>query len=113
MEARMDIVREGNLLFDTVSRTVSKLLPLVREDFSKVQQWFPRLREIDLLHGLEYDPEVPLRDEINILRPCPLTAQYRSLTNSLTRTALHDAALDSGSDSLLPQLVGELWRPST
>jgi hypothetical protein len=75
--------------------------------FPEMQKQFPNLRDSDLLHGLEYDPEVPLRDELHLSRSCLLADQYRSLARSISRANLEEdkVLINGGEESLLPWLV--------
>ena len=103
------VERERNLLTDAIFRAQSQLFAPLLQDFPQVQKWFPHLRKADLLHGLEYDPEVPLRDELHLSRSCLLAEQYRSLAQSLS-CANFDAAKmlpHGGDESLLPSLIGK------
>lgn len=101
------VERESNLLTDAIFRAQSRLFSPILQDFPEVQKWFPNLRESDLLHGLEYDPEVPLRDELHLRRSCPLAEQYRSLARSISRANLEKSKVlsNGGEESLLPWLV--------
>lgn len=104
------VEREHNLLTDAIFRAQSRLFAPILEDFSEVQKRFPNLRDSDLLHGIEYDPEVPLRDELHLRRACPLAKQYRSLAQSISRANPdEDKILTSdGEESLLPLLVNNV-----
>jgi hypothetical protein len=59
-KGEVELVRKSNILFDAVFRAQSRLLPIARSHVNDVMKVFPRLQERDLLHGPEYDPEVPL-----------------------------------------------------
>lgn len=100
------VSREGNLLFDAVASAQRRLMPLITEAFDiEVRKRFPDLGARDLLHGLEYDPEVPLRDELHVFRVCPLAAQYRGLARSIQRANLERDLLPGDEQPLLPLLV--------
>ncbi len=106
-DVNIRVERESNLLVDAVFRAQSRLFSPVLEYFPEVQKRFPNLRDSDLLHGLEYDPEVPLRDELHLRRSCPLADQYRSLARSISRANLEEDKVltNGGEESLLPWLV--------
>lgn len=99
------IMREGTRLYDAVFRAQSRLFSIVLNDFPSVRTSFPRLDARDLLHGLEYDPEVPLSDELQIRRACPLADQYRSLARSITKAHPTDEVFAADEGVLLPMLV--------
>lgn len=63
----------------------------------------------DLGHGLEYDAEVALRDELHLSRSCHLAQQYRSLARSLSRANADTAKMlgSGGDESHLPSWVGK------
>lgn len=55
------------------------LLPLCLPAYNEACGTAPHLGEEHLLHALEYDPQVPLSDELQLSRRSTLSAQYRWL----------------------------------
>lgn len=61
------------------------LAPILDQELANIQKHFPQLTRNDICHLLEYDPMVPLIDELQISRDSTLVRQYRRLARTLTR----------------------------
>ena len=71
-----------------------------------MQQSAPGLRREDLRHMLQYDPRVPLQDELDIPADSELGRQIRALAHSISRAHPNrDAWLPVPDYRVLPALA--------
>lgn len=78
---------EEELLARRLEKVQLRVLQPIHEEFGPGLRDFPNLRHQDLFHQLEYDPLVPLSDELQVVRASALAVQYRELALSISRAA--------------------------
>ncbi len=84
---------EESLLARRLETVQLRVLQPIHDEFGPGLRDFPNLRHQDLSHQLEYDPLVPLSDELQVVRASALAEQYRQLALSISRAASSDAEL--------------------
>jgi len=68
----------------------ARLLAPLLQELPRIQPRFPRLDRDDLLHILEYDPWIPLGEEVLADPGATLAQQYQLLTRSIVRATATD-----------------------
>ena len=95
-----------NAVYRRLHEVQGRILPGLQRDLEETRGRCGYLDRTDLLHSLEYDPAVPLGEELQIARSSPLVARYRRLALSIERAAGRDESPFS-SDAIVPSFLLE------
>jgi cellulose biosynthesis protein BcsQ len=86
-EAQRLVELSANPLVRACRRFGTELVTRVERRLAKMQPSFPEVKLHHVVHSFEYDPYVPLGDELLLGRPGSLSRAYRRLASTLLRAS--------------------------